>query len=355
MAPSSAPPRSRERAREAIAVEIAGRLHAAYAKQKHRLADLPEFSASHTDPEQRAENYLGAIASSPVTAAKTARCLSYHLALARFDPTDKIIVDVGSAFGTHARFFAGWGARKVYGIDSVPVHRIVNQTILMPATPELSFEHIEATSSATGLPDGVADCVMVWEGVSHFRDLSNFWKEAGRILKPGGVLIVTDGNNGCNPRVRRELVREWQDCESRYVVARRNFIMARHPSMAPADAERLAAESSGMDFVELADACEVFVSTGRTPERPYVTGSVPLNPKDAMFMERALDPYECARELEHAGFEARVWACYTSSRRGLWQLANRTLRGLTPLTIRWARSFNVVAHKVRPAAHGGTA
>lgn len=47
--------------------------------------------------------------------------------------------------------------------------------------------YICAPAHETGLPDSCADLVTVAQGI-HWFDLDKFYKEARRILKPGGLL-----------------------------------------------------------------------------------------------------------------------------------------------------------------------
>lgn len=60
---------------------------------------------------------------------------------------------------------------------------------LRQAVPGDTIEYAEATASASGLPDGSCDLVTVATAL-HWFPLEEFYAEAKRVLKPGGLLAV---------------------------------------------------------------------------------------------------------------------------------------------------------------------
>jgi SAM-dependent methyltransferase len=57
--------------------------------------------------------------------------------------------------------------------------------------------------------DSSFDFVLAIEAVSHYLDYARFLAEAHRVLRPGGKLLIIDGNNRLNPAIRRHCEHIW--------------------------------------------------------------------------------------------------------------------------------------------------
>lgn len=85
------------------------------------------------------------------------------------------------------------------GITSRIIDEIGGKPVPLDLFPEyFSIKHLncERANIADGLPllDEMADAVICQEGIEHFTDQMNAFKEFNRVLKPGGTLIVTTPN-----------------------------------------------------------------------------------------------------------------------------------------------------------------
>ena len=109
--------------------------------------------------------------------------------LALVDPAGAHVVDVGCGGGTYLRAWHDLGAARVTGIDS-------SQPILDAAReshghlPGLSFHQGDA--AASGLDEESADVVFERALIHHVPDLDAVAVEAGRVLRPGGILLIQD-------------------------------------------------------------------------------------------------------------------------------------------------------------------
>src|SRR4051794_35653601 len=105
------------------------------------------------------------------------------------DPRDAVVVDVGCGGGTYTRAWHELGAAAVVGVDSsAPI--LAEAASAHGQLPGVDFRLGEAT--ATGLPDRCADVVFARALIHHLTDLGAFAREAARLLRPGGVLLVQD-------------------------------------------------------------------------------------------------------------------------------------------------------------------
>ncbi|MFF7247443.1 class I SAM-dependent methyltransferase [Embleya sp. NPDC008237] len=104
-------------------------------------------------------------------------------------PAGARVVDVGCGGGVYTTAWLDLGAASAIGVD-------FSATILSGAReragerPGLSFHQGDAY--ATGLPDGAADIVFERALIHHLDDLVGCFREARRLLAPGGALIVQD-------------------------------------------------------------------------------------------------------------------------------------------------------------------
>lgn len=105
------------------------------------------------------------------------------------DPASKRVVDVGCGGGIYAAQWAALGAASVVGVDFSDAMLSGAREANAPVA-NLTFRKGDAL--ATGLPDGRADIVFERALIHHVADLAQCFREARRILAPGGLLVVQD-------------------------------------------------------------------------------------------------------------------------------------------------------------------
>ncbi len=100
---------------------------------------------------------------------------------------DAVVVDVGCGDGSLARMLARKGAR-VTGIDvSVP---LLHQARAADAVGD--EQYIEGKAEDLPLDPSSADIVVFFNSLHHVDEMATALQEAARVLKPGGVLYVTE-------------------------------------------------------------------------------------------------------------------------------------------------------------------
>jgi ubiquinone/menaquinone biosynthesis C-methylase UbiE len=260
------------------------------------------------------------------------RHLNDMLTFARVHPAGKGVLDVGCGFGFTMIALHQMGAR-VSGID-------VNETMVATINDYGLPIRAEA-GDAAALPYGRAsiDLLLSIEAISHYRDVSGFIREAARVVKPGGVVLVADSNNALSPWQRRWTKAVWKRFETTgekdlkpYVERRREWIAEHFPDLPPETAEA----SYGYDFEELAR-----MLPGPVPRRT----AAPVNPEDGMYLEHMFNPFQLARDFQRRGFKTKVRGYWGgASGRPLLRFANRVLSA-TALTLPAARGFRLAARR----------
>jgi SAM-dependent methyltransferase len=325
-------------------------------------ARLPEY-------DEWLYRYCGELAA-PADAQRYVRYQLDHLELGGVDVRGKDVLDAGCGFGMALVVCGLLGARELRGIDAWgPMVDTVNAYLpLLPDDLRGRLEVIEGTVSATPYEDNSFDVVLSIEAISHYIDVPGFISEVRRVLRPGGVLIVSDGNNGLNPRTRSQAKEIWDAFENgtpagevhghqvseSYREKREAIARGAAPSISERDASELARRTSGMVVGEVEAAARDFAATGRLPDRVYRRGEVPVHP-EGQVIERIFDPYRLASQFAAAGFETKV--------RGYWggaggnaglRAANRVLGALSRLTIYFAPGFRLVAIKPEADSRAGS-
>jgi SAM-dependent methyltransferase len=95
-----------------------------------------------------------------------------------------LVVDLGSGTGLSTRFWADH-AEAVVGVEPNPEMR--SAAIAATRAPNVSY--VEASASATGLPDGAADIVTCSQSLQWMEPEPTF-AEVARIVRPGGIFAA---------------------------------------------------------------------------------------------------------------------------------------------------------------------
>ncbi len=314
---------------------------------------LAETNRERYDPELW--RYYGHLQTERGAQTRT-RFLMDLCRLARFDPADKVILDAGCGFGALSIIFMLLGAKRVEGIDIAEGRLTTFKKIIEDfGFSEKLGAHLRGVED-TGFPDETFDLVLSNEAISHYRDVDAFLKEARRVLKPGGVLLVADGNNGANYFYMRVLKEYWRRIEMgpsgetkihpirhTYLQMREEIIREAFPALDAATIHELALCTSGMTQPAIVEAVSRFLQTGEKPDARY-QGQCPVNPRTGTYAEYSFDPRDLARQIERHGFTSRYYA-YLGGAGGnpLVRALNRVVTALSPVSILFTRGFRIVA------------
>jgi len=303
----------------------------------------------------------GAPCTGQVGASKFVR---FHLDLlhqARVELQGRTVLDVGSGFGFALLVCVLFGAERAEGLEFVDetAQAVVRYLGSMSDDIAARIRVRQGDAAEMPYPDCAFDVLLSIEAISHYLDVPAFVAEAARVLKPGGVLIISDGNNGSNPHVRRKTEDIWEAFEraptgtrihghtvqQSYQDQRHQAVLTAFPELGE-KALAIAQNTAGFTFTETLEVARVLLRHGQMPERPYHRGELAID-AEGMAMERLFKPFTLARELERCGFQAKAYG-YWGGASGRWYLraANRLLSALSPITLPTAPAFRIVARRL---------
>jgi SAM-dependent methyltransferase len=300
--------------------------------------------------------------SQPESLSRHVRHLSLLLARAQCDVRGKVVLDTGCGYGVSAILLALLGARQSYGVD-FQARALQTFARILDAIP-LQLPVYPALADASTLPygDGAFDVLFAVEAISHFRRVDDFLSEAARVLRPNGVLIISDANNGANWLRAWRTRRIWHafengpptdDCHGHkitrpFVLKRREIIAQAFPDLSEEELDLLSQGTSGLWKPEILAAVRHYVETGTRPRHTYRWGTCPLDPTIGHYGEFLFQPLSLRRHIEDFGFRAQAVSHFGGSRGGMVQKVSQVLswQPLTPLSIHVARAFTIVARRL---------
>ncbi len=100
------------------------------------------------------------------------------------------MVELGCGSGYGTKLISKSGAKKVYGIDIDEL--TIKYAKKFYSHNKISF--IKASAMHTKLPKNIADVIVSFETLEHVTNPSKMITEINRILKPGGLLIISTPN-----------------------------------------------------------------------------------------------------------------------------------------------------------------
>jgi SAM-dependent methyltransferase len=270
----------------------------------------------------------------------------------------KVVVDAGSGFGMVSNLLGCWGARRVCALEvHTPMARS-HARINSAHFPFLRDRVLGVRGDASRLPvrSASADLVVSIEAISHYFDVDAFLDECARVLRPGGHVVVSDGNNGANPSIRAHTVELWRRFElgpegtfgehtvPEPMVRRRERVLRQaFPALEERRVAALALVTSGMDRAEIVESVSAHLAGGPAPARAYRPGTCPRDPEWGYVMEQLFDGRDLAARLSRRGFAARALPHFGGASNDLVHAVNLVLRQLP--THRWARAYRVVAQR----------
>jgi SAM-dependent methyltransferase len=298
----------------------------------------------------------------PEFLAQHVRHLRLLLERAECDVRGKTVLDAGCGYGVSAILCALFGARRSYGFDFQPRALQTFAGILGALPVQLPVYPALADAATLPYADGAFDVMLTVEAISHFRRVDAFLREAARVLRTGGVLIISDANNAANWRRAWRTRRIWEafengpptsDCHGHkisrsFLDKRREIIADGFPGLRDEELDSLSRGTSGLWKPEILTAVRRYVETGEHPQHVYRRGTCPLDPTIGHYGEFLFQPMALARRIEAFGFRARAISHFGGARGGAVATISRVLswRPLTPLSIHVARAFTIVARRV---------
>jgi SAM-dependent methyltransferase len=240
---------------------------------------------------------------------------------ARLEGGDKRILEIGSGHGFTCVLFASLGAKRLDGIEVVQ-SAVEYATRLRDSVANHLPVYFRQGTAAEPLPypDESFDIILAIEVLSHIRaNPAAVLTECARVLSPGGVLFISDGNNARSWFRRRQNYEIWRRFEQGpptapgesvhthliaepYVAMRRRVARESGPNLTDDEVNRIADGTFQCTADEVRAAVADYVTSGVFPARVFKSRECPVEPTSGMYIEQLLDPFDLRATLRGLGF-----------------------------------------------------
>jgi SAM-dependent methyltransferase len=225
-----------------------------------------------------------------------------------------VFLDFGCKFGHLTPLLMELSAASVFSVDVEDEH-LTDGAAFIGA--RYNSEYKKSDDCYLDIPSNSVDFILANEVISHVNPglLETFYRECGRILKVGGELVISDGNNFSHYHSRSDLIDWYSDWEcgvstefpSNYETQRLAFLKRRFSDrgLSYSELEYYARNTSGLWGDRLIETVRRGLDGEGFVERAHRPGIPPIHPVYGTAMERAFYPLQVEMSLRTYGFSTQ--------------------------------------------------
>ncbi|WP_169053432.1 class I SAM-dependent methyltransferase [Alteraurantiacibacter aquimixticola] len=227
--------------------------------------------------------------------------------------TGGTFLDYGCKFGHLTPILMERGAKNVISVD-------VDDEYLSDGAKfigeKYNSTYFKSDDCYLDIESNSVDFILVNEVISHINPslVENFYSECSRVLKEGGEIVISDGNNYSHLKTRMDLI-DWYSLwdgghskefgesnyeKKRFVTLRRAF---KERKLDQEKLEYYAHNTAGLHGDRLIETVRRALDEGVFIERPHRPGIPPIHPNYGVAMERAFYPLQVEMSLRTYGLD----------------------------------------------------